>query len=76
MITREQIKQVEKLQSLERKLKNLEEDYIDIFYLYHFNRASFNNGTYNYDHEYKKVLKIYIKNAIRKTKKEIKELKG
>lgn len=74
MITDEEIKKFEKLQELEKRRKDLEKDYSNISKR-SICLSSYFSGDIPLNIDYRKYLKVIIKNKIRKIDKQIKRLK-
>lgn len=70
MITREEIEKVEMLQKLKQKKAHLENDYDNL----RFNRLGLEDSYLTLYYDYKKYIKIVIKNKIRIINKKIKKL--
>lgn len=74
MVTKEQIKDVEKYQELKQRLSRLKEDYRNVWKLGY--KDDYRFDTYYSNQQIKKAAKIYLSNAIRRTEREIKKMKG
>ena len=73
-VSKEEIAKVRKYDKLKSELSSLEEDYRHIWSI-----CSVSNYTtyyFNKDNIYIKVLRIFIRNRIRKIKKQIKEMEN
>ena len=70
MITREEIEKVEMLQKLRQEKAHLEADYINLRY----SRLGLEDSFLTLHYNYKKYVKIAIKNKIRIINKKIKKL--